>query len=508
MGSASLVYTLRTNPLIHLYTLFFSLQVPEPPLGQDGGRYAYLTSGWLFSEVVRGATNQRIDEYFKSNFISKFGLGTEMFYPVPYALVKVSEGVDKAVSQHVPENVQPQGVYGPDASSLSSVSLSPIPSLQKPRNGSHDASPTSHDVSESMLENRPTSGELKSGREAQTVPLQGALPSAADRKGGYTFELNLDQILRTQSLSRRSRKSVNGTETIPCYSEYRRLSATVSGSPLNDESNSNRQQQQLQKTGSGVNPSESLHSMFSTEGLSHSYQVRSPTFHPCATFGSQPMFHSPSSAQEDMEQPNSGRSSSCHLSPTGKPPVLQEMSAWLSAPPPSATPLGGSPKELHFASPCSPGELATVQTGRTPRKNIHRAGLLSKFTSSRREIGTARISNKEVMEKLNAAKRAAAKQIAAAHSTTGMMKYRSKYLHRLSGSSQDVDDSGRVSAIELAKSKPHVLDPLIYDSRRLHHLLIPPTNCRSTARALAKFYSHLASGKILSRPLIEKVGFS
>lgn len=59
------------------------------------------------------------------------------------------------------------------------------------------------------------------------------------------------------------------------------------------------------------------------------------------------------------------------------------------------------------------------------------------------------------------------------------------------------------SVLELIRTKPHVMDPLIYDSHRIVHQLIPPTNCRCTARALARFYSALGDGRIISRPLLD-----
>ncbi|KAL8452210.1 hypothetical protein Emed_001517 [Eimeria media] len=63
--------------------------------------------------------------------------------------------------------------------------------------------------------------------------------------------------------------------------------------------------------------------------------------------------------------------------------------------------------------------------------------------------------------------------------------------------------SVRVSVLELIQKKPHVMDPLIYDSHRIMRQLIPPTNCRCTARALARLYSALGDGRIISKPLLD-----
>lgn len=88
-----------------------------------------------------------------------------------------------------------------------------------------------------------------------------------------------------------------------------------------------------------------------------------------------------------------------------------------------------------------------------------------------------------------------------------LSKYPSKYLHKIAtfktGARQE-----RCSAVELAQLKPHVLDPLVYDSRRMHHVLIPPTNCRTTARAFARFYAAVAAGKLVKPETLEQVSAS
>lgn len=443
-------------------------------MGKEAGRYAYLTSGWVFSEIIRGATNQRIDDFFKTNFITKFGLGSEIFYPVPYALVKASTAADKERQQH-PQQIHPSGaddllspcsvgtpsinttqsLASPSASHQSPISLVSESSMIDP-----DALEISPSIQLPLVQGSP-SNVSQNSEISNFAPSRTELPK---KEGGYKFELNLEHILGSQSKTetpddtrKGERRGNQRLSVIDKKKEIRKL-----------------QGEEFKET-----------NLKQTNGLS-------------ASLGSQSardLTFSKEGGKDSFSTTDSG------LSANAKPPGPQEISAWLSgAPMRLSTPITGSP--IHPLSPVH-GDSVALQTSRTPRKSPRGSDILTRFTSSRREIGVARISNKEVMEKLNAAKRAAGKRKVVPTGT--VVKYRSKYLHRLVGPELDQDQLSRGSAIELAKSKPHVIDPLIYDSRRLHHLVIPPTNCRSTARALARFYGHLASGKIISRPLLEKV---
>ncbi|PFH38293.1 ABC1 family protein [Besnoitia besnoiti] len=61
----------------------------------------------------------------------------------------------------------------------------------------------------------------------------------------------------------------------------------------------------------------------------------------------------------------------------------------------------------------------------------------------------------------------------------------------------------RVSALDLIRKKPHVMDPLLYDSRRIVSKNVPPTNGRFTAYGLARLYAAIAAGEILDSATLE-----
>ncbi|KYF49305.1 ABC1 family protein [Toxoplasma gondii ARI] len=61
----------------------------------------------------------------------------------------------------------------------------------------------------------------------------------------------------------------------------------------------------------------------------------------------------------------------------------------------------------------------------------------------------------------------------------------------------------RVSALDLIRKKPHVMDPLLYDSRRILCKRVPPTNGRFTACGLARLYAAIAAGELLDGPTLE-----
>ncbi|CBZ55913.1 putative ABC1 family beta-lactamase [Neospora caninum Liverpool] len=61
----------------------------------------------------------------------------------------------------------------------------------------------------------------------------------------------------------------------------------------------------------------------------------------------------------------------------------------------------------------------------------------------------------------------------------------------------------RVSALDLIRKKPHVMDPLLYDSRRIVSKRVPPTNGRFTACGLAQLYAAIAAGEVIDGPTMD-----
>ncbi|KAH8583293.1 conserved esterase of the beta-lactamase family [Cryptosporidium sp. chipmunk genotype I] len=63
----------------------------------------------------------------------------------------------------------------------------------------------------------------------------------------------------------------------------------------------------------------------------------------------------------------------------------------------------------------------------------------------------------------------------------------------------------KLSTLECFYLKPHILDPLIYNSKKLINKWIPPTNGRYTSLSLAKLYGHLSRGEIIGDKLLKQV---
>lgn len=59
-----------------------------------------------------------------------------------------------------------------------------------------------------------------------------------------------------------------------------------------------------------------------------------------------------------------------------------------------------------------------------------------------------------------------------------------------------------VSALELLQRRPHVLDPLLFDSRRLLEAVVPALNCRCTARGLSLFYQAVGDCRLFDRQVM------
>lgn len=67
------------------------------------------------------------------------------------------------------------------------------------------------------------------------------------------------------------------------------------------------------------------------------------------------------------------------------------------------------------------------------------------------------------------------------------------------------ESSTKLSTLECLYLKPHVLDPLIYNSSALLDKWIPPASGKYTSLSLAKLYSHLCRGEIISQNLLREI---
>ncbi|KAJ1605470.1 putative esterase [Cryptosporidium canis] len=79
----------------------------------------------------------------------------------------------------------------------------------------------------------------------------------------------------------------------------------------------------------------------------------------------------------------------------------------------------------------------------------------------------------------------------------GMNKY-SMYISR-------ENSTQKLSTLEYFYLKPHVFDPVIYNSKSMINKWIPAVNGRYTSLSLAKLYNHLCMGEIISEGLLKQV---
>ncbi|KAK6588736.1 ABC1 family beta-lactamase [Cryptosporidium xiaoi] len=62
----------------------------------------------------------------------------------------------------------------------------------------------------------------------------------------------------------------------------------------------------------------------------------------------------------------------------------------------------------------------------------------------------------------------------------------------------------RLTTFQLFKLKPYILDPLIYNSKKVLNMWIPPTNGKYNSLSLSKFYYYLGNSRIISKNLINE----
>ena len=65
----------------------FACMQPVVRSGLATGRYAYLVSGWVLSEIVRCVTSRDIASFVSQEIIAPLRIHTEMFFPIPKAVL-------------------------------------------------------------------------------------------------------------------------------------------------------------------------------------------------------------------------------------------------------------------------------------------------------------------------------------------------------------------------------------------------------------------------------------
>lgn len=428
---------------------------PKHPYGTEGGRYAYLTSGWLFSEIIRGVTGERIDQYFHSEFIQRLGLTNEMFFPVPKALLGLS-----MLTERIDKN------DGADCSAIPEEPRSPSP---------HAASQSSlspNVVSNSVSEHSKGFGNCETPRPPKNV---------------FSFQMNIDDLARVQrkedlfagSRSVTTSSSVTFSSSNALSQPFPSLTAPGLGSSAPDDT-ADGEKLENQKNGEA------------TACVYPKIMINAAVTNDCQTVS--PGNCSPAANGVTVTMS------------AGVPETKGD--EWRTSLLESDPGRGGSEVNWRADECLKPNGELRVKSPRVYATGTNE-GFMARFSSTSRAIGVAKIAAQEVQEKIEQARRTAAAAQAQTEST-GSVPFPSKYLHKVPirnnklgaefASTTDV----RVTAIQLAKEKPHVLDPLIYDSRRLQDQVIPPTNCRATARAVAQFYAALASGRLVNYTLLEK----
>eukprot|EP00917_Polyrhabdina_sp_WS-2016_P011272 GHVP01024926.1.p1 GENE.GHVP01024926.1~~GHVP01024926.1.p1 ORF type:complete len:530 (-),score=73.83 GHVP01024926.1:990-2579(-) len=161
-----------------------------------------------------------------------------------------------------------------------------------------------------------------------------------------------------------------------------------------------------------------------------------------------------------------------------------------------------SPVQEHMSSPISnaqsPVDLRTTTSEVIEDTNsIHNndanqesnelaLSISSRLATHRREVQFVQVSDIEISDKLEAAKSYAGIEVGGGMESTKFRKSSKK-------APKSLPKNERTSPFELAKSKPYLLDPLIYDCKRVLGTLMPSMNCRASARAMALFYSSVAN---------------
>lgn len=100
-----------------------------------------MTSGWVFSEIVRGVTGERIDKFVHKEFIRRLGCSNELFFPIPETYLGTVKTTAETKVQTAPPAGSATSCSPPTVNDKThfhfnnrkSVSPSPLPSFRQER---------------------------------------------------------------------------------------------------------------------------------------------------------------------------------------------------------------------------------------------------------------------------------------------------------------------------------------------------------------------------------------
>ncbi|CDJ37043.1 hypothetical protein ETH_00005180 [Eimeria tenella] len=526
------------------------------------GRYAYLTYGWAVSELVRCVSGVSIDVFIRERLLEPLGLEDEIFMRLPQEVEQTSSADQpsqlsacvlleskKATSSALLEN---------KATPLLNSSTPCSPSLRQAASDNSRTVPSTQCALNvtSSLELHPSShsGEEKPPLAERMATVYSSSGSAGTNSGlPRTFQSANSPLAYPSSLSG-GPQQFSPTELSPSFllpgSQTPRIDTPEAGS-------SNREVQDHEDSRSRHNSNNSLRSLRSPLSDSDRARQRTENNSDFSVFSrpleSRVIGETDSSRRmlqvDDAASDRSKCSSTTFTHGTQNSEKVHQLSAFpkeveiVTADTPFFWRLTSARRKISFSPMTQEEVLQRLKQTKGRLESTKGDGVLSsKDSNTRRSIASAmrqrrcRLRNmkgnsgplEQIREVKICSTRSAeslpdvfSRARAARHAEEerqkseeeGALSHSDALTEGLRTPESDSDSAcitpaapgsaPRVSVLELIKTKPHVMDPLIYDSLRIVNQLIPPTNCRCTARALAKLYAALGEGRIISKPLLD-----
>eukprot|EP00920_Eleutheroschizon_duboscqi_P041708 GHVT01100244.1.p1 GENE.GHVT01100244.1~~GHVT01100244.1.p1 ORF type:complete len:830 (+),score=137.10 GHVT01100244.1:203-2692(+) len=493
--------------------------IEDAPLATSpgtAGRYAYLVFGWLVSEIVHSVAFESIQDFVQRELINKLGLQNDIFFTIPKEKEEEDKGdaATKRDKAQAPEK-KTADVVQPLQSHSKPISDERTFHADDPGGVGRDAKRESA-TSSAERDGREPIGDESVGGPSWDGPGGERSPELLNDFGAeprlVRNEIEGDDEAQAGGGSHQHREATpEAGEIDGFFSSSDPHLEVSSGAEGNGRSNDHKLPR-FAKT-----PTRKLFRRKQTEPSSNKtiqtpddkktvyYAVSGPggvSASPAPLSAAVPVGSS-SQSPDSGEGSRSGDSSSTCFPPCAVPVTTTTPLAWR---------LTSAQRHITLSTMSQEEVLAKLQSAKQYADTKAKDGTQGDCQEGQ-ETETPTISLKEKREKAlhkrllrDRQRRAKATEIAAASPDNSWRGAPSVGTRSLELGEQPTGPPGseRVGPFDLIRTKPHVMDPLIYDSKKILQKLVPPTNARVTAEGMAKFYAAVAEGEVFDLKLLDQ----
>ncbi|KAH8741565.1 putative ABC1 family beta-lactamase [Cryptosporidium ryanae] len=159
----------------------------------------------------------------------------------------------------------------------------------------------------------------------------------------------------------------------------------------------------------------------------------------------------------------------------------------------------GLDRENYFEKVEHSNNKSRIKSDEDHEKKKNKSDISNRLTKVSRKIEFSSISHEMVLKKFESATNymKSNNECNEEHGKLSKRQIKCSVINR--------EKNKRLTTFQLFKLKPYVFDPLIYNSKKVLSMWIPPTNGKYNSSSLSKFYYYIGSGRIISKNLINEI---